>query len=61
MNQQDLIINKIPVILNSFEDWQDDNIYILKPDASKNEVLDIINYLYNEGFILDRRIDYKIV
>ena len=62
MKQTDLVINNIPVVLNINEDnWTNSNINILKPDATSREALDIINYLYEEGFILDRRIEYKIV
>jgi len=62
MKQIDLVINSIPVVLNIDEDnWTNNNINILKPDATSWEALDIINYLYEEGFISDRRIEYKIV
>ena len=62
MKQIDLVINNIPVVLNIDEDnWKNSNVDILKPDATSWEALDIINYLYEEGFILDRRIKYKIV
>ena len=62
VKQIDLVINNIPVILNVDEDnWTNNNVNILKPDATSWEALDIINYLYEEGFILDRRIEYKIV
>jgi len=62
MKQTDLVINNIPVVLNIDEDnWANSNVNILKPDATSWEALDIINYLYEEGFILDRRIEYKIV
>jgi hypothetical protein len=62
MKQQDLIINNISIVLNIDEDsWVTSSLVILKPDATSLEALDIINYLYEEGFILDRRIEYKIV
>ena len=62
MKQTDLIINNIPIVLNIDEDnWTNNNVNILKSDATSWEALDIINYLYEEGFILDRRIQYKIV
>ena len=62
MKQIDLVINKIPVVINIDEDnWMNTNLNILKPDATSWEALDIINYLYEEGFILDRKIQYKIV
>ena len=62
MKQIDLVINNIPVVLNIDEDnWKNSNVDILKPDATSWEALDIINYLYEEGCILDRRIKYKIV
>ena len=62
MKQTDLVINNIPVVLNIDEDnWANSNVNILKHDATSWEALDVINYLYEEGFILDRRIEYKIV
>jgi len=62
MKQIDLIINKVPIVLNTDEDnWTKSNLVVLKPDAKEYEVIDIINYLFDEGFILDRRIEYKIV
>ena len=63
MKQIDLVVNKIPVVINTDESgvWIEDSLLILKPDASEEEIRDIINYLYEEGFILDRRIQYKIV
>ena len=61
MKQIDLIINKIPIVLNyEEENWKDSEVWILKPDATSLEALDIINYLYEEGFIPDRRINYEI-
>jgi len=63
MKQQDLVINNIPVVINTDESgiWTEDSLLVLKPDTTEEEVLDIINYLFEEGFILDRRIQYKIV
>ena len=47
MKQIDLIINKIPIVLNyEEENWKDSEVWILKPDATSWEALDIINYLY---------------
>ena len=61
MKQIDLIINKIPIVLNyEEENWKDSEVWILKQDATSWEALDIINYLYEEGFIPDRRINYEI-
>lgn len=61
MKQIDLIINKIPIVLNyEEENWKNSEVWILKPDATSWEALDIINYLYEEGFIPDRRINYEI-
>lgn len=61
MNQIDLVINKITVVLNQDEnDWNNSKLIVLKPDATEYEVLDIIYYLYEEGFIPDRRIKYEI-
>ena len=61
MKQIDLIINKTPVVVNfDSEHWERVEVLILKPDATSWEALDIINYLYEEGFIEDRRIKYEI-
>ena len=55
-NLEDLIINNIPIVLNIDEgNWTTSSLVILKSDATSFEALDIINYLYEEGFILDRR------
>ena len=63
MKQRDFIINRISVVLNTDEDgdWMKDVLIILKKDAKEKEIDYIIKYLYEEGFILDRRIAYKIV
>ena len=63
MKQQDVVINSIPVVINTDESgmWTEDFLMVLKQDATEKEVRDIINYLYEEGFILDRKIQYKIV
>ncbi len=57
MTQEDLIVHKIPVIVNSDEDgaWMNDKVIILKPDATEHEATSIMSYLFEEGFILDRR------
>ena len=57
MKQEDLIVNKVPVIVNSDNNgaWMKDCVIILKPDATDEEVASIVSYLYEEGFILDRR------
>jgi hypothetical protein len=62
MKQQDLVINNISIILNTDEDgsWTNDNLIILKKDSTEEEATNIINYLYDEGFIWDRRINYEI-
>ena len=63
MKQRDFIINNISVVLNTDEDgdWMKDVLIILKKDIKNQEITNIINYLYTEGFILDRRVTYKIV
>lgn len=63
MKQIDLIVNKVPIVINTDESgvWTEDSLVVLKPDATKQEVCDVINYLFEEGFICDRRIKYKIV
>ena len=57
MKQEDLIVNKIPVIVNRDNNgaWMKDCVIILKPDATDEEVVGVMSYLYEEGFILDRR------
>ncbi|MAF42975.1 MAG: hypothetical protein CMI54_02225 [Parcubacteria group bacterium] len=62
MNQQDLVINRISIVLNTDEDgdWMKDKLIILKKDIKEKEITYIINYLYVEGFILDRRIVYEV-
>lgn len=62
MKQQDLVINNISVLLNTDEsgDWMEDSLIILKKDSTEEEAMNIINYLYEEGFIWDRRIKYEI-
>ena len=62
MTQEDLIVHKIPVIVNSDEDgaWMKDKVIILKPDATEHEAASIMSYLFEEGFILDRRTTFEI-
>ena len=62
MKQQDLVINNISVILNTDESgaWMEDSLVILKKDSTEEEIANIITYLYEEGFIWDRRIKYEI-
>lgn len=62
MKQQDLVINNISVLLNTNEDgvWMEDFLIILKKDSTEEEIASIINYLFEEGFIQDRRIKYEI-
>lgn len=60
--QQDFIINGVSVVLNKNEEgfWQKDNLIFLKQDITEQEIKPIINYLFEEGIIVDRRIDYEI-
>ena len=57
MSQEDLIVNKMPVIVNKDNGgyWMKDRVIILKPDATDSEIVGVMSYLYEEGFILDRR------
>ena len=43
--------------------WKDDKVCIYDSlgDVSEKEVNLIIDYLYNEGFILDRRTAYDVI
>jgi hypothetical protein len=67
-----ILINSFPVIITHAPEenrfWQEDKIDIFNPpqNDSKNpleqkEINIIIEYLYHEGFILDRRTKYKII
>jgi len=60
--QEDLIVNQIPVVVNTDYDcaWMEHSVTILKPDATDTEVMGVMSYLYEEGFILDRRTPYEI-
>lgn len=48
---------------DSEEYWKETKIYIYDPqvEVSEEESMIIIEYLYNEGFIQDRRIPYELV
>ena len=61
-HQEDLIVNQIPVVVNTGYDgaWMEHSVIILKPDATDTEIMGIISYLYEEGFILDRRTRYEV-
>ena len=43
MIQEDLIVNQIPVIVNTNYDcaWMEHSVVILKPDASEGEVMGV--------------------
>tara|TARA_B100000287_G_scaffold435457_1_gene503866 strand:+ start:123 stop:314 length:192 start_codon:yes stop_codon:yes gene_type:complete len=62
MKQQDLVVNGVSVLLNTDENgpWMEDSLIILKQDATEEEIYGVINYLFEEGFIWDRRIKYEI-
>jgi len=62
MNQEDLIVNRIPVIVNRDSDgsWMKDCVIILKPDVTDKEIMSVMSYLYEEGFVLDRRTRYEV-
>jgi len=62
MKQEDLIVNKVPVVVNrdNNDEWMKDCVIILKPDITDEEVAGVISYLYEEGFILDRRTRYEV-
>ena len=62
MKQQDLVVNGVSVLLNTDEigPWMKDSLVILKQDATEEEIYGVINYLFEEGFIWDRRIKYDI-
>tara|TARA_Y100000004_G_C8820982_1_gene371905 strand:- start:194 stop:385 length:192 start_codon:yes stop_codon:yes gene_type:complete len=62
MIQEDLIINKIPVVVNTDPDgdWRNNKVTILKPDATEDDAIFIMSYLFEEGFIIDRRTTWEI-
>tara|TARA_R100000808_G_C2088603_1_gene109832 strand:- start:497 stop:703 length:207 start_codon:yes stop_codon:yes gene_type:complete len=43
--------------------WQEDQLFIFASEEGLEdaEVTNIINYLYEEAFIMDRRINYEII
>ena len=43
--------------------WQEDELFIFASEEGLEdaEVANIINYLYEEAFIMDRRINYEII
>jgi len=62
MIQEDLIINKIPVVINTDVDgdWRNNKVIILKPDATEDDAIFIMSYLFEEGFITDRRTTWEV-
>ena len=62
MIQEDLIINKIPIVVNTDPDgdWRNNKVIILKPDATEDDAIFIMSYLFEEGFIIDRRTTWEI-
>lgn len=62
MKQEDLVVNSIPIVINTNEDgiWVEDSLIFLKPDVAEKEIRCVINYLYEEGLIVDRRIQYEV-
>lgn len=45
------------------ETWREDKVYIYDPQLllSEKDVASIIDYLYNEGFIQDHRVNYELI
>ena len=64
-NIEKLILNGLAVEIyyDALGDWRKDLVYIYdcKEDLSDAEAEKIIGYLYDEGFIMDRRIEFVIV
>ena len=62
MKQEDLVVRNIPIVINTNEDgvWMTDLLTFLKPDVTTKEIRYVINYLYEEGLISDRRIQYEV-
>lgn len=53
----------VEIHYNPEGDWQADKIYIYDPQVkiTEEEIYNIIDYIYSEGFIEDRRTPYEIV
>ena len=62
MKQEDLVVGSVPIVINTNEDgvWTKDSLIFLKPDVTEKEIRYVINYLYEEGLIVDRRIQYEV-
>lgn len=62
MKQEDLVVRNIPIVISTNEDgvWMTDLLTFLKPDVTTKEIRYVINYLYEEGLIADRRIQYEV-
>ena len=62
MKQEDLVVSGIPIVINTNEDgvWMEDSLIFLKPDVTEKEIRHVINYLYEEGLVVDRRIQYEV-
>lgn len=57
-----IIVNSFSIDLYEDLDWRKSSMFVYDPD---NKIIDqdlesIINYLYDEAFIKDRRINYAI-
>ena len=64
-NVEKLILNglQVEIYYNALGDWKKDKVYIYdcKEDLTEAESKKIISYLFEEGFILDRRIEVVVV
>lgn len=53
----------VKISRDSSGDWTDDKVHIYESKTTLTETLisSIIQYLYDEGFIVDRRTKYEII
>jgi len=60
---QNLIVQNYAIEIKTGEHWTQDKIYIYDctEELSEEEADVIVDYLYQEGFIKDRRTERKIV
>jgi len=60
---QNLIVQNYAIEIKKGEHWTQDKIYIYDctEELSEEEADAIVDYLYQEGFIVDRRTERRIV
>ena len=64
-NVEKIILNglQVEIFFDKTGDWKKDKVYIYdcKEALTDEEAIRMICYLYDEGFIMDRRIEFVIV